>query len=140
MPIQGRELFENQCARGACSYPMESQDWIDVELGVAPDSIYKEYGMYSPSEIKAYEERFPTCENVYLKTYKDGSGSCRCDYGAYGEKMVVVVQIFQMNVILVVITKEGLRLFNERRKRTIHRERKLKELRCMNGLVKFVEK
>ena len=86
LPIQGRELFENQCASGACSYPMESQDWIDVELGVAPDSIYKEYGMYSPSEIKAYKERFPTCENVYLKTYKDGSGSCRCDYGAYGEK------------------------------------------------------
>ena len=86
LPIQGRELFDNQCASGACSYPMESQDWIDVELGIAPDNIYKKYGMYSPSEINAYKERFPTCENVYLKTYNDGSGGCRCDYGAYGER------------------------------------------------------
>ena len=23
LPIQGRELFENQCASGVCSYPME---------------------------------------------------------------------------------------------------------------------
>lgn len=86
LPIQGRELFINQCSDGACAYHTESQDWIDIELGIASDETYKQYGMYSPSEIKAYEERFPTCENVYLKTYKDGSGVCRCDYGAFGEK------------------------------------------------------
>lgn len=86
LPIQGRELFENQCAGGACSCPMDSQEWIDVELGIAPDSVYKKYGMYSPSEIKAYKDRFPTCKHVYLKTYKDGSGGCRCDYGAFGKR------------------------------------------------------
>ena len=85
-PIQGRELFENQCSNGAHAYNIESQDWIDIELKIAPDEIYKQYGMYSPSERNAYEERFPTCENVYLKTYKDGSGHCKCNYGAYGEK------------------------------------------------------
>lgn len=86
LPIQGKELFKNQCSNGACAYHTESQDWIDIKLGIAPDEVYKKYGMYSPSERKAYEERFPTCENVYLKTYKDGSGECRCNFGARGEK------------------------------------------------------
>lgn len=85
LPIQGRELFDNQCSDGACSCHMESQDWIDIELEIAPDSLYKQYGMYSPSEIQAYKDRFPTCENVYVKTYKDGSSHCKCDYGAFGD-------------------------------------------------------
>lgn len=84
LPIQGRELFENQCADGAGSFHMDSQDWLDVELKIAPDSLYKKYGMYSPSEMKAYEDRFPTCENVYLKTYSDGSSCSMCRYGAHG--------------------------------------------------------
>lgn len=84
LPLQGRELFENQCADGAGCRPMDSQDWIDIELNIAPDSLYKEYGMYSPSEIKAYKDRFPTCANVYLKRYKDGSCCCKCDRGAFG--------------------------------------------------------
>lgn len=86
LPLLGRELFENQCADGAGCHPIDSQDWIDIELGVAPDSLYKEYDMYSPSEIKAYEDRFPTCENVYLKTYADGSKTSVCRYGASGNE------------------------------------------------------
>lgn len=86
LPVQGRELFDNQCSDGACAHYINSQDWIDIELGIAPDSVYKENGLYSPSERTAYEERFPTCENVYLKTYKDGSASCQCKFGAHGEK------------------------------------------------------
>lgn len=86
LPIQGRELFENSLSYGAFSYSMDSQDWIDIELGVAPDEVYKRNCMYSSSERKAYEERFPTCKKVYLKTYSDGSGGCRCLFGAFGEK------------------------------------------------------
>lgn len=82
LPIQGRELFYNSCSNDSC---LESQDWIDIELEIAPDNTYKKYGMYSPSEKKAYKDRFPTCENVYRKVYSDGSSHCKCDFGAYGE-------------------------------------------------------
>lgn len=65
---------------------MDSQDWIDYELGELPHDKCKEYCLYSPQEIKAYNDRFPTCANVFLKTYSDGSGGCRCSLGAHGNK------------------------------------------------------
>lgn len=40
--------------------------------------------MYSPSEIKAYEERFPTCKQVYKKVYSDQSSCTKCNQGAWG--------------------------------------------------------
>ena len=86
LPIQGRELFKNQISDGAYSYNIDSQDWIDIELGIASDEIYKKNGMYSPSEVKAYHDRFPTCKKVYLKTYSDGSAVCMCALGAFGDK------------------------------------------------------
>lgn len=85
LPIQGQELFENQCVDGWNSEKIDSQDWIDIKLKIAPDDIYKKYNMYSPSETKAYEERFPTCKNVYLKKYSDGSSYTKCNFGAFGE-------------------------------------------------------
>lgn len=84
LPIQGQELFNNTCSSGACSYFEEPQDWIDIQLKIAPDEIYKKYNMYSPSEIKAYEERFPNCKHVYKKVYPDESAGCYCNYGASG--------------------------------------------------------
>ena len=89
LPIQGQELFENSLSYGACAgYNMNPQDWIDIELGIAPDSLYKEYGLYSPSEIKSYHDRFPVCDKVYLYTYSDGSSCTRCSdiLGATGNK------------------------------------------------------
>ena len=76
--IQGRELFWNQTSDGWNSYVVEPQDWIDMKLEVAEDEVYKMYGYYTPSEIKAYQERFPTCKHVYQKIYSDGSGGTRC--------------------------------------------------------------
>lgn len=84
-PIEGQELFWNRCAYGACADNMDSQDWIDMQLGILPDEKYKEYGMYSPSEIKAYEERFPTCEHPVNVVYSDDSKGCWCPFGASGE-------------------------------------------------------
>lgn len=84
LPLEGRELFLNQCASGANSYVMDSQDWIDMELGVLPDEVYEEYGMYSPRQVKAYKERFPTCQHPINIIYKDGSKGCRCPFGAFG--------------------------------------------------------
>lgn len=86
LPLQGRELFENQMSTGACAYNIDSQEWLDIELNIAPDEVYKRNGMYSPSEIKAYHDRFPTCDKVYLKTYSDKSVGCLCAYGAFGNK------------------------------------------------------
>lgn len=78
LPVEGREIVENQTASGANAYYCDSQDWIDIELGIAEDEVYKRNGMYSPSEINAYKERFPTCKHVYLKVWSDGSTSSKC--------------------------------------------------------------
>lgn len=88
LPIQGQELFENQISCGFGAYNMDSQDWIDIELKIASDSTYKKYGFYTPSEKKAYYDRFPTCKHVYLKIYKDGSKATRCDvhFGVSGNE------------------------------------------------------
>lgn len=89
LPIEGQELFWNRCAYGACADSMNSQDWIDMKLGILPDEVYEEYGMYSPTTIRLYEERFPTCNHPINKIYNDGSKSCWCVFGAsgnYGQK------------------------------------------------------
>lgn len=86
LPLQGQELFENTIAYGAsANYRMDAQDWIDMKLGILADEKYEEYGMYSPSQIEAYEERFPTCENPVNVIYDDNSKGCWCPFGAYGE-------------------------------------------------------
>ena len=77
-PVEGQELFWNRCAYGALVYNMKSQDWIDMQLGVLPDETYEDYGMYSPRQKKAYEERFPVCKNTYIREHKDGSKGSTC--------------------------------------------------------------
>ena len=87
LPIQGQELFWNRCASGAIAYYMDSQDWIDMKLGILPDEKYEAYYMISPRQIKAYEERFTTCEhpvNVY-SNIGEGFEYCMCPFGAKGE-------------------------------------------------------
>jgi hypothetical protein len=76
-------IFENTCSQD--NYTMESQDYIDMKLGILPDEKYKEYGMYSPSEKKAYEDRFPNCKHVEIKVYGDGSKGSKCFMGAFGD-------------------------------------------------------
>ena len=85
LPLASRELFYNTYAYGACadSY-IDSQDWIDYELGILSHEKCKEYGFTSPQESKAYKQRFPTCNHVYKKIYHDGSSACYCPYGASG--------------------------------------------------------
>lgn len=73
LPIQTRELLKNTYSYGsnAC-YKMESQDWIDYELDILPHEKCKKYGLHSPQEIKAYNDRFPTCDKVYKRIYSVG--------------------------------------------------------------------
>lgn len=85
LPIQGQELFWNRCASGAIAYYMDSQDWIDMKLGILPDEKYEAYYMISPRQIKAYEERFTTCEYPVNVVYSDDSKGCWCPFGASGE-------------------------------------------------------
>lgn len=82
LPLQAQELFFNTFRQGEY---MEQQDWIDMELGILPDEKYEEYCMYSPSQIKAYEERFPTCEHPVNIIYNDNSKVCKCPFGAFGD-------------------------------------------------------
>ncbi len=94
MPLAGRELFHNRYAYGACAdYKMEPQDYIDYELEILSHDKCKEYGYYSPNEIKAYQEKFPICEYPYKKVYNDGSFSCWCPFGAYGVRIKLAVLI-----------------------------------------------
>lgn len=86
LPIEAQELFHNTFADGWTSHHMEAQDWIDYEIGELPHETCKEYHLYSPQEIKAYEDRFPTCNNVFLKVYGDNSSACWCTFGASGDK------------------------------------------------------
>lgn len=86
MPLAGQELFWNRYATGAfVSYYMEAQDWIDYRLGILPHEKCKEYGLYSPQEIQAYEERFTSCQHPANRVYEDGTKNCWCPLGAYGE-------------------------------------------------------
>lgn len=86
MPLAGQERFFNFYASGATVYQMEPQDWIDYELKVLPHEKCQEYGLFSPQEISAYQDRFPNCVHVSLKTYEDGSKTSKCVRGAYGNK------------------------------------------------------
>jgi hypothetical protein len=83
LPLEGKELFQNTCSSDG--YHMKAQDYIDMKLGILPDQKYKEYGMYSPSERKAYEDRFPTCEYPINRIWDDDSKGCACPFGASGE-------------------------------------------------------
>lgn len=86
LPLEAQELFNNTFAHGWNSMFMEAQDWIDYKLSELTHDKCKEYGVYSSQEIKAYHDRFPTCNNVFLKTYSDCSRCCRCIFGASGNK------------------------------------------------------
>jgi len=86
MPLAGQELFYNHYSYGACAhYNMESQDWIDYKLGILSHDKCKEYGMYSPQEIKAYNDRYPNCKQVKIKVYSDGSKGSSCLWSAFGD-------------------------------------------------------
>lgn len=85
LPVEGQELFYNRYSNGDCYY-MKPQDWIDYRLNVLPHDKCKKYGLYSPEERQAYQERFPICKYVQLIKYKDGSSGCRCVRGAFGNK------------------------------------------------------
>lgn len=82
--LEGQELFFNRDSNGnPC---MNSQDWIDIQLGVLPNKKYKQY--YSPdeiSELTAYEIRFPVCEHPVNVVFNDNSKGSYCPFGAYGE-------------------------------------------------------
>jgi hypothetical protein len=82
-PLQGQELFYNRLSSDG--WGMNSQDWIDMKLGILPDEIYEEYGMYSPRQIKAYQERFSSCEYPTNIVWNDNSKGCWCPFGASGK-------------------------------------------------------
>lgn len=94
LPLESQELVWNEYAYGACAgYNMDAQDWIDYQLGTISHEKCKEYGMYSPDEEKAYEERFPTCQHPVEIIYNDGSKGCWCLFGAHGKLNDGVVSV-----------------------------------------------
>jgi hypothetical protein len=81
--IVGQQFVKNEFAKQSM-YPMDSQDWIDYELGVLPHEKCKEYGMYSQQEIDEYNEKFSTCEYVVNRIWFDNSKNSYCPFGASG--------------------------------------------------------
>lgn len=86
LPVEGREMVNNHYSYGACADYMESQDWIDFELGILSHEKCKEYCLYSPQEVQAYKDRFPNCKHVQIEIYSDGSSGSECICGARGDK------------------------------------------------------
>lgn len=84
LPMESQELFWNRYSTD--SYTMNSQDWIDYQLDLLPHERCKEYGIYSPQERQAYQERFPICNKVKIVVYEDDSRGSRCLFRAYGYK------------------------------------------------------
>lgn len=82
LPIEGMELFWNRYSTD--SYTMDSQDWIDYELGLLSHEKCRTYGRYSPQEENAYQQRFPICKDVKINLYSDGSKGACCPWGAFG--------------------------------------------------------
>lgn len=80
--VEGQEKVINS---GSNTY-LSSEDWIRVHKGEMPDEEMEEKGMYSPRQIKAYEERFPTCDKVYISEYHDGSRGSICRMNAFGDE------------------------------------------------------
>lgn len=78
--VEGREKIHNS---GSNAY-LPTEIWIREAKGELTDEEYEEYGMYSPRQKKAYQERFPVCERVKIYEYDDGSCGSRCDRGAFG--------------------------------------------------------
>jgi hypothetical protein len=78
---EGQEKVFNS----GCNTYLSSLDWIRVHKNEMPDEEMEEKGLYSPRQIKAYEERFPTCDKVYINEYNEGSRGSRCDMGAFGD-------------------------------------------------------
>ena len=78
--IENQEYILNELDIGF----MERQDWIDYKKGILSDEKIEEYGYYSPRQIKAYYERFPTCNypiNVILSQFQS---CCHCEHGSGG--------------------------------------------------------
>lgn len=80
-------IIENQeyIMNGIDGWGMDRKDWIDMQCGNLSDEKYEEYGMYSPSQISAYEKRFLTCTHPINVTFDDDSKNCQCVFGALGQ-------------------------------------------------------
>lgn len=88
LPLEAQELFLNTFDDDGLF--MDSQDWIDFQLDELPHEKCKEYGLYSPEDIKAYTEKFTTCEYPVNVVWNDNSKGCWCPFGAsgnYGQKI-----------------------------------------------------
>ena len=94
LPLQSQQFVWNEYAYGACAdFYMNAQDWIDYQLGTLSHEKCKEYGIYSPDEKQAYEDRFPTCQHPVEIIYSDGSNDCHCPFGASGKCKDGVVSV-----------------------------------------------
>ncbi|MNH75637.1 hypothetical protein D3C73_278870 [compost metagenome] len=74
--VEGQEKVINS---GSNAY-LPTDIWIRKAKGELTDEEYEEYGMYSPRQLKAYEQRFPVCKNTYIRVYKDGSRGSTCNF------------------------------------------------------------
>jgi len=83
LPIQGRQLVENTF--NSNEWSMNPQDWIDYELKILSHEKCNDYGFYSQEEIKAYEDRFPTCQHTINCEWEDKLKGCYCPLGSSGE-------------------------------------------------------
>lgn len=80
--LEGQEKVLNS----GSNWRMPSGDWIREAKGEFTDEDYESYGMYSPRQIKAYQERYPVCNKVVIyETTTNGDVASECICGAFGD-------------------------------------------------------
>lgn len=78
--IEGQEKIHNSGSNA----DLPTDIWIKEAKGELTDEEYEECGMYSPRQIKVYQERFPQCKHVSIVEQGNNRFS-RCPYGAFGD-------------------------------------------------------
>lgn len=81
LPVEGRELVENSLWEDD-GRTLEPQDYIDYQLGELPHDKCKAYGLVSQEEIKAWEERYPSCKKVCSISFSTEAQIKECPFGA----------------------------------------------------------
>ncbi|CEQ01608.1 Uncharacterised protein [[Clostridium] sordellii] len=78
LPIQGKELFLNQIAEGACAFVEDSQEWIDRELGLIEDNLEIEINNNIETTDCTYENLKLNKNDIIVIRYpSDEGGFCK---------------------------------------------------------------
>lgn len=112
LPIQGKELFLNQIAGGACAFVKDSQEWIDRELGLIEDNLEIEINDDIKTTDCTYENlKLNKNDIIVIKFPLNEYGNCKIDRELmhsiekqvkqcfYGHKILIIPDVVKISTI-----------------------------------------